>query len=63
MPDDDPLIRLTEAEWQHALAVALDRLGLTYEELQQQAADDEFSSGNAQALWVVIGGRRSVAGR
>lgn len=57
--DEDPLIRFTDEEWQRALAMSLERLGLTFEELQQQAEDGDFSSGRARALWVAIGGRRA----
>lgn len=35
-------------------AAELDALGLTYEELAEQAAEDEFSSEQARSIWFMI---------
>ena len=54
--DDDPLIVVSEAEFEAAARRALADLGLTYAELQEQARTGDFSSSQAHALWVSIGG-------
>ncbi|MFC8986074.1 hypothetical protein [Streptomyces sp. NPDC057115] len=54
--DDDVITELTEAEFREAAYAALDRLGLTYAQLRDMARRRDFSSAQAQSLWVSIGG-------
>ncbi|MFJ2007383.1 hypothetical protein [Streptomyces chartreusis] len=57
--DDDPddiVTEVTETEWHDAASKALARLGLTYAELEDQARRRDFTSAQAQVLWVSIGG-------
>lgn len=54
--DDDLVITLSDDEFHAAASRALGDLGLTYAELEQQARDRDFSSAQAHALWVSIGG-------
>lgn len=54
--DDDPLIVVSEAEFEAAAQRALADLGLTYDQLAEQARRGGFSSSQAHALWVSIGG-------
>lgn len=56
--DDDILIEVTREEWIAACRRALDRLGLTYRELERQAHDRGgcFESAQAHVLWVSVGG-------
>lgn len=57
-PDDadDVVVEVTEAEFHAAARRSLDRLGLTYAELQDQARRRDFTSAQAHSLWVSIGG-------
>ncbi len=50
------VVEMSQEEWQAAVKSALERLGLTYEELSRQASSRNFSSLDAQKLWVIIGG-------
>ncbi len=54
--DDDFVIVVSEEEYLAAAKRALDDLGLTYAELEKQAAEGCFTSAQARALWVSIGG-------
>ncbi|MGW1530396.1 hypothetical protein [Streptomyces sp. NPDC002159] len=54
--DDDIITELSEDEFRAAAYAALDRLGLTYAQLREMARRREFSSAQAQSLWVSIGG-------
>ncbi|PKT67569.1 hypothetical protein CW362_39825 [Streptomyces populi] len=54
--DDDVVIEVTEAEFHAAARASLARLGLTYAELEDQARRRNFTSAQAQSLWVSIGG-------
>lgn len=54
--DDDTVIVVTDDEFRDAAQRALDELGLTYTELEQQANQGYFTSSRAHALWVSIGG-------
>lgn len=47
----------TPAEWQHYVESGLQELGVTYEELAQQARDRNFQSAEAMHFWVIIGER------
>lgn len=53
---DDVVIEVTEAEFCVAARTSLARLGLTYAELEDQARRRDFTSAQAQVLWVSIGG-------
>ncbi|MBY8341801.1 hypothetical protein JYK17_17365 [Streptomyces sp. KC 17012] len=54
--DDDIITELSEDEFRAAAYQALERLGLTYAQLREMARRREFSSAQAQTLWVSIGG-------
>ncbi len=56
MADDETVIVLSQVEFEAAAGRALADLGLTYAELQEQARRRDFSSSQAHALWVSIGG-------
>lgn len=45
----------TEAEWATYVAKVLNELGLTYEELAQQARNRDFQSTDARNYWIIIG--------
>jgi hypothetical protein len=47
----------TPAEWKDYVQSGLRDLGLTYEELAQQAHDRNFQSTDAMNFWVIIGER------
>lgn len=53
---DDILIEVTQAEFEASAQRALDCLGLTYTQLEEQAQRRGFSSPRAHVLWVSIGG-------
>ncbi|MEV7240428.1 hypothetical protein AB0N92_04080 [Streptomyces sp. NPDC093248] len=53
---DDVVVEVTEAEFYAAVRTSLARLGLTYAELEDQARRRDFTSAQAQVLWVSIGG-------
>jgi hypothetical protein len=55
-PLSDDAITLTREEWEDAAKAHLDRLGLTYVELEQMAQMAHFTSAAARRLWVLIGG-------
>lgn len=54
--DDDDVIVLSDEDFHAAAAEALSSLGLTYAELEEQARSRDFTSAQAHALWVSIGG-------
>lgn len=54
--DDDVIIELTPEEWRSGALRAIDELGLTYAELEDQARRRAFTSAQAHALWTAIGG-------
>lgn len=54
--DDDVITEVSEEEFREAAYAALDRLGLTYKQLRDMAANRDFVSAQAQSLWVSIGG-------
>lgn len=49
------VIEVTTEEFEAAEQRALDALGLTYEELAEQAERQEFDSIRARKLWLIIG--------
>ncbi|MFF5341493.1 hypothetical protein ACFY4H_12335 [Streptomyces althioticus] len=54
--DDDVVIVISDEEYRAAAQQALGELGLTYAELEEQACTGYFTSAQAHALWVSIGG-------
>jgi hypothetical protein len=52
------VIELTREEWDALAAAELARLGLSYEELAEQARTDDFSCPDARRVWLAIGGLR-----
>jgi hypothetical protein len=49
------MIYMSRKEYEEARSRALADLGMTYEELADEARRRDFSSGRARALWVMIG--------
>lgn len=54
--DDETVIEASEREFLNGARTALQALGLTYAELEEQARNRDFTSSRAHALWVAIGG-------
>jgi hypothetical protein len=54
--DDETVIVVSEEEFRIAARQALSELGLTYAQLEDQARRHDFTSAQAHALWVSIGG-------
>lgn len=54
--EDETVIVVSEDEFREAAERALADLGLTYAELRVQAELRDFTSAQAHALWVSIGG-------
>jgi len=54
--DDDVVVELTTEEYEAAKKRALAQVGMTYEQLADQARRHDFDSSQAQAVWSVIGG-------
>lgn len=54
--DDDVITEVSEEEFREAAYAALDRLGLSYAQLRDMARRRDFSTAQAQSLWVSIGG-------
>lgn len=54
---NDPVevTQMSQAEWTAAAAGALERLGLTFEQLAEMAEQDAFVSLSAKKLWLAIG--------
>ncbi len=48
------VIELTREEWDSRIAAEFARLGLTYEELAEQARTGDYASHDAWWLWMVI---------
>lgn len=46
---------MTPAEWHAARERELNELGMTYDELAEEARRHEFRSSQARMLWVIIG--------
>jgi hypothetical protein len=55
--DDIEVIRMTAVEWDQALTNSLNTLGLTWEQLTEQAKMGDFSSLKARQLWLMAGGQ------
>lgn len=52
---DVEIIELTPTEYERAVANALGDLGLTYDQLADQARRADFTSLRARQLWLLIG--------
>lgn len=53
---EDTVVELTTDEFHAAVRRALRQLGLTYAQLEEQAASQNFCSAQAHSLWTAIGG-------
>ncbi len=51
----DDVIRPTQDEWDALVARSLAELGITYDELAEQARTSRFQSTEAKQLWIAIG--------
>jgi hypothetical protein len=51
------VFELTREEWDAGVAAELARLGLTYEELAEQARTGDFACEDARWVWLAVGGR------
>ncbi len=56
LPADGAVTVLSAEEWKSAAARELSALGLTYQQLEEQHRDRNFSSTAARKLWMSIGG-------
>jgi chromosome segregation ATPase len=55
--DDIEVIHMTAVEWDQALTNSLNALGLTWEQLTEQAKTGDFSSLKARQLWLMAAGQ------
>jgi hypothetical protein len=53
--EDDTVVPATEEDLRQAVRGALQRCGLTYQQLAEQARTGRFSSVRARLAWVAIG--------
>ncbi len=53
---DVEVIKLSRAEYDRTVKAELRRLGLTYNQLAEQARTRQFASEDARRLWLAIGG-------
>lgn len=53
--DDDIVVELSREEYLAARERALSKLGLTWEELKDQARRHDFDNASAAHLWLIIG--------
>jgi hypothetical protein len=53
---DVEVIQLSRAEYKRTVKAELRRLGVTYDQLAQQARTRQFTSEDARRLWLAIGG-------
>jgi hypothetical protein len=56
--DEDEPLHMSRQEWEQAQRHALNELGMTYEQLAEEARRRDFSSARARRLWVIIGDSR-----
>jgi hypothetical protein len=56
---DAQVTEMSPAQYRAAKKRALHSVGLTYDQLAEQARQREFSSPRAHKLWVAIGGENS----
>jgi hypothetical protein len=54
-PDDVEVIELSSSEYEQAVQNALSGLGLTYDQLADQARRADFISLRARQVWLLIG--------
>ena len=54
-PDDIEVIELDRAEYDEAVKAELDKLGMTYKQLEREARRGIFRSLRARKLWLAIG--------
>ena len=57
MQEEVEVFELTREEWDAGVAAELARLGLTYEELAEQARTGDFACEDARWVWLAVGGR------
>jgi hypothetical protein len=53
---DVEVIHLSRAEYNRTVKAELQRLGMTYAQLAEQARTRQFTSEDARRLWLAIGG-------
>jgi hypothetical protein len=53
---DVEVIKLSRAEYKRTVKAELQRLGVTYDQLAEQARTRQFMSEDARRLWLAIGG-------
>lgn len=53
---DVEVIKLSRAEYDRTVKAELRRLGLSYNQLAEQARTRQFTSEDARRLWLAIGG-------
>lgn len=53
---EDPVevIKMTQAEWDAFVQAGLDRLGITWEELERQAREWDYQSFSARSFWLIV---------
>lgn len=56
--DDIEVIALSDRQWEKAARRSLKALGLTWDQLAEQARTGDFSSWRTRQLWLTIGHRR-----
>jgi hypothetical protein len=61
LPAYDDVESATGDELDAGIRAALERLGLSYEQLAEMAANDDFPSERARLLWFVIAPRDGAA--
>lgn len=55
----DPVVHTpTDEQFERAVRKTLRKLGLSFQDLEAQAAKQDFSSAMAQKLWGIIGGEK-----
>lgn len=52
-------VEMTPEQWVVAKREALDELGMTWDELREEARTHRFRSYEAQQVWMVLGGQES----
>jgi hypothetical protein len=52
------VVELSRAEYEKTVRAELRRLGVTYDQLAEQARTRRFASDDARRVWLAIGGSR-----
>jgi hypothetical protein len=52
--EDDRCFVMSPAEYQQARALTLERLGVTYAELEEMARKQDFPTGRLQTAWLML---------